>query len=198
MMRLRFGLISLAVVAGCSSGMHGHSAVATPDLDMDAAPADSVNAPIVQVRGFPGSSLVTVVAWDDDDAEAGLRSSVNRDGVVVGQRRFGDHILNLNFFYARSMGGFKYATDPQGHLLLPAAMPRDVYSCYYGNRCSPIKTLGVEISDSLLRANRDSLVVTFVPSVGDPWKFTVRRELIAAYLTRIDSVVGAMRRTATY
>lgn len=58
-------------------------------------------------------------------------------------------------------------------------------------------TVGVRVPDSLLRANRDSLVVTFFPRVLDPWTITLRRELIAAYLKKVDSVVAELRKTAT-
>ena len=58
-------------------------------------------------------------------------------------------------------------------------------------------TVGVRIPDSLLRANRDSLVVTFYPRVQEPWTITLRRDLITAYLNKVDSVVAELRKTAT-
>jgi hypothetical protein len=97
--------------------------------------------------------------------------------------------------YAREMGGFKYAADTAWHVLRKTATQRDVYACFDGNDCSPMVTVGVRIPDALLRANRDSLVVTFFPSVLENWTITLRRELIAAYLTKVDSVVADMRKT---
>ena len=58
-------------------------------------------------------------------------------------------------------------------------------------------TVSVRIPDSLLRANRDSLVVTFFPRTLDPWTITLRRELIAAYLQKVDSVVAEMNKIAS-
>jgi hypothetical protein len=163
----------------------------------DPAANDSTTAapPVVQVRGFSHSAIVSVVAWDSDDAEFGLRASVNRAGVLVGGLRFDDHRLYVTPLLARANGGFKYASDTLGHLLLRTGAVRDVYSCFYADGCSPMTTLGVRLPDSLLRANRDSLVLMFFPNVGEPWTITVRHELIAAYLTKVDSVVAEMRKT---
>jgi hypothetical protein len=94
------------------------------------------------------------------------------------------------------MGGFKYASVTFGELLLGTSQ-RDPYACYYGNDCSPLTTVGVRVPDSLLRANRDSLVVTFFPRVREQWTIILRRELIAAYLTKVDSVVAELRKPQT-
>jgi hypothetical protein len=154
-----------------------------------------VEPSVVQVRSFRRSSTVSVVAWEADDAEVGLRTSVSRTGELVGGRQIGDHSLYMDPRYARDMGGFKYAADTLGHLLLGIGARRDLYACYYGKDCSPMTTVGVRIPDSLLRANRDSLVVTFYPRVLEPWTITLRRELIAAYLKTVDSVVAEMKTT---
>jgi hypothetical protein len=200
MKRLSLWTALFVGATGCSlPAIGGRPSAAAPTVHSDAATTDStaVAAPVVQVRGFSHSAIVTVVAWDADDAEFGLRASVNRAGVLVGGLRFDDHRLYVTPLLARANGGFKYAADTLGHLLLRTGAQRDVYSCFYATDCSPMTTLGVRIPDSLLRANRDSLVVMFFPMVGEPWTLTVRHELIAAYLTKVDSVVAEMRKTGT-
>jgi hypothetical protein len=156
----------------------------------------AITQPVVQVREYWRSSVVTVVAWDPDDPAFGLRTSVTRTGDLVGGLRLGDHQLYMTPLYARYMGGFKYAAVPPGQLLLGTGAQRDPYSCFYGKNCSPMVTVGVRVPDSLLRVNRDSLVVTFYPRVQEPWTIMLRQELIAAYLKKVDSVVVELRRTA--
>jgi hypothetical protein len=57
-------------------------------------------------------------------------------------------------------------------------------------------TLGIRLPDSLLRANQEPVVVTFFPPVMTPWTLTIRRQLIDAYLAKVDSVVTDMKRVA--
>jgi hypothetical protein len=188
----------LAGVASCSfPAIEGRSFGAAPAFTSAETDTTAAPPPVVEVRGFSHSEFVTVVASDADDAEFGLRASVNRDGVLVGGLRFGDHDLYVTPLYARAMGGFKYASDTLGHILLRTGTLRDNYACFYGRKCWPLITLGVRIPDSLLRNNRDSLVVRFVPEVGDQWTITMRRELIAAYLNKVDSVVADARKART-
>jgi hypothetical protein len=184
----------VAGVAGCSLPMIGGGSSAATSAVTDTA---AVAPPIVQVRAFWRSSVISVVAWDPDDAAFGLRTSVSRTGELVGGLRFGDHRLYLTPLYAHDMGGFAHAAVMPGPLLLGTGAQRDPYSCFYGKDCSPMVTVGVRVPDSLLRANRDSLVVTFFPSVLDPWTITLRRALIAAYLNKVDSVVAELRKTGT-
>jgi hypothetical protein len=191
MRRLRlFGMTLVAAVAGCSLQLMRGGASSEYDSATDIAGAPP---PIVQVRDFPRSSVVSIVAWDASDPFFGLRTSVSRKGVLVGGRQFGDHRLYMTPFYAHDMGGFKYAAVTSGKQLLSAGSQRDPYSCFYGNDCSPRMTVGVAVPDSLLRANRDSLVVTFFPASLEPWKIAVRRELVTAYLQKVDSLVAEMR-----
>ena len=188
---------SVVGVAACSLPLIGGgppaAILAMYDVATDSAPAP----PIVQVREFWRSSVVDVVAWDTDDNDFGLRASVSRTGTLVGGRKFGDHRLFLTPHFAYHNGGFKYAVVTMGRPLLGAGAQRDPYSCFYSKRCSPMVTVGVGVPDSVLRANRDSLVVTFLPRVDEPWTITLRRELITAYLTKVDSVVAELRKTAS-
>ena len=188
----------LVGTAGCSlPALLGGSAHAARGGNEVASDTSVLAAPIVQVRTFPNSAVVSVVAWDKSDAAFGLRTSVTRTGELIGGLRFGDHRLYLTPLYARDMGGFAYASVPPGRLLLGAGAESDVYSCFYGKDCSPMTTVGVRIPDSLLRADRDSLAIAFVPRVLEPWKITLRRELIDAYLARVDSVITESRTIAT-
>lgn len=188
----------LAGVAGCSlPGIGGGSSLPTPSEASVPTDTAAVARPVVQVRGFPRSSVVSVVAWDVNDAAFGLRTSVSRTGRSVGGVRFGDHLLYMVPSYASQMGGFKYAAVTRGHLLLTARPQRDYYACFYGAECSPMVTIGVGVPDSVLRANQDSLVVTFYPTLLDPWTITLRREVIAPYLNKVDSIVTVLKKTAT-
>ncbi|MGH7652101.1 MAG: hypothetical protein ACREMS_09685 [Gemmatimonadaceae bacterium] len=195
--------VVVAGVMGCSLPVIGGGSSATTPVTQagDTAKASvtsadeaDVGSPVVQVRAFPGSSVISIVAWNSDDPEFGLRTSVSRTGELVGGLRLGDHRIYMTPFYAHTMGGFKYASVRPNQLLLRTGRQGDSYSCFYGDECSPMATVGVRIPDSLLRANRDSLVVTFYPKIQDSWTITFRRDLIDAYLSEVDSVVAGLRK----
>lgn len=186
----------VAGVVGCSLPMVGRApAVVKSTVRVVAPDTVTLAPPIVQVRDFWRSSVVAVVAWDVEDAAFGLRAAVNRNGTLVGGNRFGDHLLYITPFYAWYMGGFAHATAEPGKPLLRTGVLRDPDACFYGTQCSPMEIVGVRVPDALLRSNRDSLVFTF-HALRDPWLITLRRELIAAYLTAVDSVVAEIRTTA--
>src|SRR6266540_46501 len=65
-----------------------------------------------------------------------------------------------------------------------------------GRPCSPPETFGALIPDALLRSNADSLAVLFYDRAGDRLLITIHRDLIDAYLGRLDSVVALMQRKA--
>lgn len=187
------GAAIVASVAGCALPMFGgRASPVKPTVQAAVADAVTVAPSIVQVRDFARSSVVSVLAWDADEARVGLRAEVSRNGTLVGGR-FGDHLLYLTPFYVWYMGGFAHATAEPGKPLLGTRVLSDSYNCFYGSYCSPMTIVGVRLPDSLLRAKRDSLVVTFLPAGRDAWTVTLRRELIAAYLTKVDSVVAEMR-----
>lgn len=182
-------LATIPMIGGSFDGSTVKSPVATAVYD---------RPPTVQVREFWHSAVVTVVAWDEDDSAFGLRTSVTRTGKLVGGLRAGDHRLYMTPYLVRDMGGFAHAAvDPKKGELLRTGTQRDDYACFYGKTCSPMTTVGIRIPDSLLRANRDGLEVMFYPAVQDPWSLYLRRELISAYLIKVDSVVRAMKRTGT-
>lgn len=179
-------------VAGCSLPLIGDGPLARFSAEQEVTvDTTAVAPPVVQVRDFPHSSVVNVFAWEPDDAQMGLSTSVTRTGKLFGGLRAGDHQLYIDVLQARLMGGFKYATVAPDHLLLRTNARRDPQACFYGKVCSPMISLGVRIPDSLLRAHRDSLVVTFHPAAMQPWTVTLRPELVTAYLQRVDSVVAS-------
>ena len=193
----------LAGLAGCAlPGQGSRSVAGVPEVFESANNPDEIVAPpVVQVRTYWRAAAVTIVAWDPEDAAFGLRTTVNRNGTLTGGVQFGDHSLYMTPFLVRDMGGFKHAATLQkseeARVLLATGARRDDYSCFYGKYCSPMVTLGVRLPDSLLRANQDQLVVTFYPAVMQPWTLTIRRQLIDAYLAKVDSVVTEMKRVAT-
>ena len=182
-------LVTLPIVGGSFDDKAGTSPVATVAEDA---------APIVQVRDFWQSAVVTVVAWDADDPAFGLRTSVTRTGKLVGGLRAGDHSLYMTPYLVRDMGGFAHAAvDPKKRELLSTGRQRDDYACFYGKTCSPMNTVGIRIPDSLLRENLEGMEVTFYPRVQDAWSLYLREQLISAYLTKVDSVVKAMKKSGT-
>lgn len=194
------GVIALAGFAACSlpGAFTGRGTESTPEPSINRVIADSLMPPpIVQVRTYSGSPIVTILAWDEDDGYFGLQSSITRDGTIVGTYRFGDHRLYMTPEFIWWMGGFAQAAImPQARVLVGTGMRRDYYSCFYGKHCSPMISTGVAIPDSILRANPDSLVVTFFPRVYESWTLTLRRELIGAYLKTVDSVLAQTRKAA--
>ena len=187
--------LCVASVVGCSLPIVGRApSVVKSTVPVVATDTATLGPPIVQVRDVWRSSVVSVVAWDVEDAAFGLRAAVNRNGTLVGGDRFGDHLLYITPFYAWYMGGFAHATAEPGKPLLRTGVLRDPDACFYGTQCSPMEIVGVRVPDALLRAHRDSLVVRF-HSTRDPWMITLRRELIAAYLTTVDSVVAEVQKT---
>jgi hypothetical protein len=162
------------------------------------ATASDDRPPVVQVRDYWGSASVAIVAWDQDDPDFGLRTRVTRTGKLLGGLRAGDHTLYMTPYLLRDMGGFAHAAvDPKRGELLSTGAGRDDYACFYGTQCSPRFIVGIRVPDSLLRENSDGLEVTFFPRVQDPWTLYLRRQLISAYLAKVDSVVKEMKRTGT-
>jgi hypothetical protein len=192
----------LAGVAGCSLPMHGSKSIPdVPEVFESANNPDAiVDPPVVQVRTYWRAASVTIIAWDPEDAAFGLRTTVNRSGTLTGGVKFGDHSLYMTPYLVRDMGGFKHAAtmkdNVEANVLLATGARRDDYSCFYGKNCSPMVTLGIRLPDSLLRANQEPVVVTFFPPVMTPWTLTIRRQLIDAYLAKVDSVVTDMKRVA--
>lgn len=144
-------------------------------------------APTVQVRDISFAPTVNVVAWSPDESAVGLRAWLRRDGVLLR-----DHRLYVST-YAVARNHFVRAKLQDQPLRLVGVM-RDRDACYgRAENCSPPETFGAYVSDAVLRANRDSLPVTFESLTGNELRITLQRELIDAYLASVDSTSAALR-----
>lgn len=143
----------------------------------------------VQVRYYAAAPTVSVVGWTRGDAGFGLRSSVRRDGSLVHEHRF-----YVSTYYDPAMGLYHIAAVPPVQLER-LGRSRDVFACHYG-ACSPFVTFGWRMTDELLRAGRDSLVVQFHGRDGREMSIAVPRALIDAYLTIVDSVSASLRKSS--
>jgi hypothetical protein len=150
--------------------------------------------PIVQVRDVPNAPNVVIVGWDPESAEYGLRTRLRRDGSHVGEGRVGEHRLFLSSVFVTANGGFAHAVAHTGKLLRTTSTARDMEACQFGSVCTPSRTVGLGVSDELLRENRDSLVVTLRPATGRNWTIRLDRPVIDAYLATMDSVSASLKK----
>jgi hypothetical protein len=189
--------LRVTMLAASAAGMTG----CAPPILLSASIASHAVAPVpgdtigeaqdsttIELRYFRFSPTVSVVGWMDEDTGYGLRGVVRRDGSLVR-----DHRLYVITYYAPDVRAFPHATVPSGPLKM-TGISRDTYHCYFGDKCSPYETFGVRIPDRILRANRDSVAVTFYENEGRKLIVTVRRDLIDAYLKAVDSVSAELRR----
>lgn len=158
-----------------------------------AALATSAVTPVVQVRDDANAPTIGIIAWEAGEAEFGLRTRLRRNGSHLGEGRANEHRLYLNTAYVDAKGGFAIATAHTGKVLRNAGNARDVDACRFG-ACSPNQTYGLAVPDELLRANRDSLVVTMRPRTGRSWVIRLDNSLIDSYLGTIDSVSAALKK----
>jgi len=141
----------------------------------------------VQVRDYPGSPTVSVVAWNIDEDGFGLRGTLRRsDGTLVYGHRF-----YISTYFEPAMRSYHLATTSSMGLEI-LGVSRDSYACFYG-RCSPMQAIGVRVPDDVLRANRDSLPIRFIGRGGRELTVTVYRDVIDAYLAKVDSLAAAIR-----
>jgi len=186
------GAVILAMclgLVGCAPPIVLATAPATADV---AAPATAdtnpaPQPPTIELRYFSFSPTVSVVGWTADDAGYGLRTVVRRDGSLVR-----DHRLYVSTYCVPWVRSLRLAVAPPKQLEM-LGISRDTYACYFGS-CSPFETLAVRIPDDLLRANRDSVSVKFYGRDNRELIITVRRDLIDAYLARVDSVSATLRK----
>ena len=153
----------------------------------------ALRVPIVQVRDLPNAPSIDIVGWEPGEAQFGLRTRLRRDGSLLGAGR-GDHRLFLSSVQVDAKGGFNIATAHTGKVLRKMDKETDVNACRFGNVCSPAETVGLAVSDEMLRENRDSLVVTFRPATGRKWTVRLEKPLIDAYLATMDSVSGSLKK----
>lgn len=190
----------LAVVAACVSPA---KVVPAPDGDDGATPAvasvetDSVRL-MLQVREYPQSAEVWVVAWDLNAPDYGLRAAFRRDGTMIR-----DHLFYVSTNHPplaepdgrpRAPRGYIQTVVPAGRALSSTSIMRDAHSCQGTLTCSPKETFAYRLSDDLLRANRDSISVRLSGRAGTDLILTVPRAIIDPYLATVDSVSARLRR----
>ncbi|MEO8910552.1 MAG: hypothetical protein ABI408_10040 [Gemmatimonadaceae bacterium] len=167
--------------------------------------------PIVEVREFPHSSIVSVVAWSPDEAEYGLQGRLLRgDGSLIRDHRLyvstyfmGSVPIADKRVYVRpvSLGRPGQVNDvvqtvtPANHVLVATGVSHDDRACDYDKHtCTPFETFDIRVPDALLRENRDSVAVRLYRRGGAEMVVTIRRELIDPYLAKLDSVSAALRK----
>jgi hypothetical protein len=137
----------------------------------------------VQVRDFPSSSTVEIVGWAAPSF--GLRTSVPRKG---GAWRY--HWLYVSTTSVTESANITKAQGMSRSLPLDLNV-RDDQNCL-GDRCSPPAVFRARITDDVLRSNKDKVAVSFFTASGAELPFAVRRDLVDAYLTTVDSVRAAL------
>jgi hypothetical protein len=172
------------------------SAVGSParsgaaNVSRDGEPASVV------VRTYALSPTVSVLGWDVENADYGLRATVRRDGSLVR-----DHQLFVSTYYFVDLREFFGAqwelsttalADPQRLEYL--GISRDVHSCEGDYGCSPYTIMSARIPDSLLRADHDDVSINVRGRNGTDELLTLRRDVIDRYLQRVDSVSAKLRR----
>jgi hypothetical protein len=155
--------------------------------------ATSSVTPVVQVRDDSNAPTIGIIGWQAGEAEFGLRTRLRRDGSHLGEGRANEHRLYMNTAFSDAKGGVSIATAHTGKVLRNAGEAKDVDACRFG-ACSPSQTTGLAVPDDLLRANRDSLVVTLRPKTGRSWVIRFDGSLINAYLGTVDSVAAALKK----
>ena len=201
-MKTRFAFLvvaSLSALAACAFPLNRHGP-SIPDDEYSGMDAVDSAPPIVQIRDYPHSPTVAVLAWEPDENGLGLSTELRRDGSLVS-----DHRLYVSTYYngrisltdapllRRANWNVAEAVVPAHEVLLSTGVSHDQYHCYWGP-CSPYEVRGIWIRDEMLRSNRDSIAVKLYGRGDAPLVVTVRRDLIAAYLSTVDSVAAALRK----
>jgi hypothetical protein len=142
----------------------------------------------VEVRYYPFSPTVTVIAWSDDEPGYGLRATIRRDGSIVR-----DHRLFVSTYYEAGVRVYPRAAI-ESHVLQMTGISRDPRACWNFPVCSPPETYAARIPDELLRGHRDSVRVKFYSFHGRELIVTMYRDVIDKYLAAVDSVSTELRR----
>ena len=151
------------------------------------ATSSRVPSPTVMVRDFPGSSSVTIIAWNPGSPAFGLRTDVPRKG---GTWRYHWLYVATNSVPEREMAK---VTGMNRSLRLQAST-KDEQNCFGGKGCAPEEYFSARIPDDVLRANLDGVSVKFLTKSGNELEYTVRREVVDAYLVAVDSVRAAFKK----
>lgn len=197
----KVGFAALAIaLAACASPV---PVTSVPDGDdggdtsIAAAEPDSVRL-MLQVREYPQSAEVSVVAWDLNEPDYGLRAAFRRDGTMIR-----DHLFYVSTNHPplagpegrpRIPGRYVQTVVPAGRALRLTSVIRDAHSCQGTLTCSPKESFAVRVPDDVLRANRDSISLRLPGRAGTDLILSVRRAIIDPYLAKVDSVATALRR----
>lgn len=191
----RAGLRSLIVVVTLGSvvvaARPGSGRMVTPSVTPAATAAvGPLHAPsqggvIVQVRDFPSSSTIWVVAWNAAEPAYGVGTVVSRSGKPD---RY--HRLWVN----QEWPGGRDVSQAQGlNRPLPVTTQTETQNCFEG-KCTPNTTFGARIPDGPFRASKEDVPVKFITGSGSEITFTLRRGLIDRYLGTVDSVIASMKK----
>ncbi|MEK7240810.1 MAG: hypothetical protein AAB224_09490 [Gemmatimonadota bacterium] len=142
--------------------------------------------PVIQVRDFPGASIVEVVAWNASEPAFGLRTWVRRSGAADRYHRLW---VNSDF----GPGGRDVAQAQGLKRPLPVTSATDAQNCLAG-KCAPNSTFGARLPDGPFRESKEDVAVKFITGGGSDFTFTLRRGLIDAYLATVDSVVASLKK----
>ncbi|MGH7602358.1 MAG: hypothetical protein ACRENK_00015 [Gemmatimonadaceae bacterium] len=194
-------------IACATPGRATHAAlsIAAPRQTGSVTAATQPEPPIIQVREYWGSPIVSIVGWAPDESAYGLRASLALDGSLIR-----DHRLYVNPYYIgyppsldqrllaisqrsrQPQRGLVRTVIPPRELLESTRLLRDDYACF-GGSCSPFERFEVRVPDALLRANRDSVAIQVYDGAREELIITIRRDLIDPYLRTVDSVTAALR-----
>jgi hypothetical protein len=141
---------------------------------------------IVQVRAYPSSSTIEVVAWNPAEPNFGLRTWVRRGGAPDRYHRLW---VAMDF----NPAGGDVAKAQGLNRPLPISNATDTQNCVELT-CSPGSTFGARIPDGSFRDNKENLSVKFITGSDVEINITVRRPLIDAYLAAVDSVIAAQKK----
>jgi hypothetical protein len=175
-------LATLALVVRPSAGRTLPRSVATP---AGAVRTTLQGGIIVQVRDFPGSGTLDVIAWNSAEPTYGVRTFVRRSGAPD---RY--HRLWVNV----DVAGVREVTKAEGlNRPLRVSTETDTQNCFNG-KCSPTSTVGARLPDDAFRASTGDVLVKFITPSSSELNFTLRRGLVDSYLATVDSVAKALKK----
>ena len=175
--------VALAGCLGCAPSILPVTPSTATRLDVLSSGEPST----VEVRYYAHSPTVSILAWETAETGYGLRAWLRRNGSLID-----DHRLYVSTYFT-PVRVYSGAHTPSRPLVL-TGVSRDVRSCAGGTPCSPPETFEARIPDVLLRSAVDSIPVTFFDRAGRRLLISLHRDLIDAYLGRLDSVVAIMRK----
>ena len=191
-------LAAVALLSGACAAPIRLGAGPTPSriTPAPAAVADAAlrEAPKVVTRYYKYAPTVSVLGWEAEEAAFGLRAIVRRDGSLVR-----DHEIYVSTYYFADIIGFMRA-DWQvdtSSVAAPVRLERTGYyrdsrACEGKMGCTPFSTLSARLPDDLLRRSREDIVLKVLQRDGTAEVITIGRDLIDAYLTRVNYVAASL------